>query len=56
MNQLNNLKRTDLKYIFLIILAVIAIVIFIAIYPSLFATIYHSGKDFGRNLAKAILA
>lgn len=46
---------TEPKYIFCLILAVIAIVSFISIYPSLFETIYNSGKDFGRNLARAIL-
>ena len=35
---------TEPKYIFCLILAVIAIVSFISIYPSLFETIYNSGK------------
>ncbi|WP_300119826.1 bacteriocin [uncultured Enterococcus sp.] len=31
-------------------------VLILAIYPTLFATIYESGKDFGRNLARALLS
>lgn len=46
---------TEPKYIFYLILVIIAVATFITIYPSLFETIYNSGKDFGRNLARAIL-
>ncbi|MGO5333424.1 hypothetical protein ACTQZM_02870 [Enterococcus cecorum] len=51
-----NIKEKPMKYYGLVAVGVLIFILFLAIYPTLFATIYESGKDFGRNLAQALLS
>lgn len=51
-----NMKAKPMKYYGLVAVGVLIFILFLAIYPTLFATIYESGKDFGRNLAQALLS
>ena len=51
-----NIKEKSMKYYGLVAAGVLIFILFLAIYPTVFATIYESGKDFGRNLAQALLS
>lgn len=51
-----NMKEKTMKYYGLLAVGVLIFILFLAIYPTLFATIYESGKDSDRNLAQALLS
>ncbi len=50
------MKAKSMKYYGLVAVGVLIFILFLAIYPTLFSTIYESGKDFGGNLAQALLS